>query len=366
MPGGLDVIHPTLSADELGWLATLPDVESRLVFTDTCADRTTYRIQDGPFTAAELASLPQRDWTLLVQDVEKHLPDFRSYFTATDFVPDWRIDDLMVSCAAPGGSVGPHRDNYDVCLCQGAGKRKWTTGSSETAVADSDANELSLLEPFDATSTCFADEGDVLYLPPGVPHWGIAEDLCVTYSIGMRAPSKTELDCGAERIYGEGTSESNTISGDDVFYTDVDLELVEAGPGRISGNAVQRLRAQDLLGSTLSDVQLATVLGSVVTDTKAWLTPDMPGKKRVAKIISQFDAQSNLLVHGMARIAFCELENSSLFFANGFFREISSREFSVALELCVSRKVCAEECGERNVMAFIEWLVTKGVFDPGN
>jgi hypothetical protein len=111
---------------------------------------------------------------------------------------------------------------------------------------------------------------------------------------------------------------------------------------------------------------LATVLGSVVTDTKAWLTPDMPGKKRVAKIISQFDAQSNLLVHGMARIAFCELENSSLFFANGFFREISSREFSVALELCVSRKVCAEECGERNVMAFIEWLVTKGVFDPGN
>ena len=363
MPSGLDATHPTLSADELGWLATLPDVESRLVFTGTSTGRTTYRVQDGPFTAAELASLPQRDWTLLMQDVEKHLPDFRSFFTATDFVPDWRIDDLMVSCAAPGGSVGPHRDNYDVFLCQGMGKRKWTTGSSETAVADSDANELSLLEPFGATSTYFAGEGDVLYLPPGVPHWGIAEDLCVTYSIGMRAPSKTELDCGADRIYGAGTSKSKTISGDDVFYTDVDLKLVEAEPGRISGNTVQRMRAQGLLGSTLSDVQLATVLGSVVTDTKAWLTPDTPAKKRVAKIIGQFDAQSDLLVHGMARIAFCELENSSLFFANGFFREINPQEFGIARELCASRKVCAEGCGGSNVMAFIEWLVTKGVLD---
>ncbi len=366
MPGGLDVIHPALSADEIGWLATLPDVESRLVFTETIDGRTTYRVQDGPFTEAELASLPPRDWTLLVQDVEKHLPDFRSFFTTADFIPDWRIDDLMVSCAAPGGSVGPHRDNYDVFLCQGTGKRKWTTGNSDTGVADTDASELSLLKPFAATSTYSAVEGDVLYLPPGVPHWGIAEDLCVTYSIGMRAPSKVELDCGADRIYGEGTRESTPASSEDIFYTDVDLQIVEAEPGRISGKAIQRLRTQNLLSSTLSDEQFATVLGSIVTDTKAWLTPDMPGKKQAAKIIGLFKARSSLLIHGMARIAFCEVENFSLFFANGFFRSLSPHEIGVARELCASRKVCVDECGENDVTALIEWLVTKGVFDPGN
>jgi len=363
MPGALDVMLPTLSADELGWLATLPDVESRLVFTESSAGRTIYRVQDGPFTDAELASLPPRDWTLLVQDVEKHLPDFRSFFAAADFIPDWRIDDLMVSCAAPGGSVGPHRDNYDVFLCQGAGNRTWTIGNIETAVVDTDASELSLLKPFEATSTFSAAANDVLYLPPGVPHWGIAENLCITYSIGMRAPSKAELACAAERIYSEGTSESN--SSDDIFYTDADLQPEEVEPGRISKSAIRRLRTQNLLSRTLSDEQLATVLGSVSTDTKAWLTPDMPDKKQLAKIMGRFGGQPGLLVHGMARIAFCELANSGLFFANGFFTELGLQELGLARELCTTRKVCASEFNGQDAAALIEWLATKGVFDPG-
>ena len=113
MPGALDGIRPTLTSGELAWLATQDDVESRLVFTHRDGDSTHYRVQNGPFENDVLSSLPRQNWTLLVQDVDKHLPDFRALFSAVDFIPDWRIDDLMVSFAAPGGSVGPHKDNYD-------------------------------------------------------------------------------------------------------------------------------------------------------------------------------------------------------------------------------------------------------------
>ena len=116
---------PVLEPDELAWLATLPDVESRLVFTEGTRANARYRVEHGPFEEQRLSELPQSNWTLLVQDVEKHLPDFRQWFECVTFVPDWRIDDLMISFAAPGGSVGPHQDNYDVFLCQGMGRREW-------------------------------------------------------------------------------------------------------------------------------------------------------------------------------------------------------------------------------------------------
>ena len=364
MPTALDIGQPSLSADELGWLAIQPDVECRLVFTETAGNRTIYRVQDGPFTETELASLPARDWTLLVQDVEKHLPDFRAYFAAADFIPDWRIDDLMVSCAAPGGSVGPHRDNYDVFLCQGSGRRKWKLGDSTSAVVDSAAEQLSLLMPFAATSTDLADTGDILYLPPGTPHWGVAEDLCVTYSIGMRAPHKAELASAADRLYGDDAGETIAGSIEEVFYSDADLELAEAEPGLISARSIQRLRDQKLLSREFSDEQLATVLGSVVTDTKAWLTPDIPEKNDVAQIVSRLGSEAKLSVHGMARIAYCALAGSRLLFANGFVRELHPQNLDIVRELCSARTVCTLAIdGHSELATLIEWLLMKGVFD---
>jgi len=364
MPSALELVEPSLAADELAWLATLPDVECRLVFTETAGNRTTYRVQDGPFTEAELASLPARDWTLLVQDVEKHLPDFRAFFAAADFIPDWRIDDLMVSCAAPGGSVGPHRDNYDVFLCQGSGKRKWKLGDSASAVVDSAAEQLSLLMPFAATNTDLADTGDVLYLPPGTPHWGVAEDLCVTYSIGMRAPNKAELASAADRLFGVDAGDTTAGSIEEVFYSDANLESGEAEPGSISARSIQRLRDQELLSREFSDEQLAAVLGSVVTDTKAWLTPDLPEKNEVTQIVSHLGSETNLSVHGMARIAYSELPDSRWIFANGFVRELHPQDLDIARELCSARVVCTKAFdGHSESAALIEWLLLTGAFD---
>ena len=133
VPGALPRVRPSVSRNELGWLATLEDVESRLVFTERSGDQVRYVAETGPFDADYLAALPRRDWTLLVHDVEKHLPAMRRLFAHVSFIPDWRIDDLMVSFAAPGGGVGPHTDNYDVFLCQGIGVREWNVSSDDIA-----------------------------------------------------------------------------------------------------------------------------------------------------------------------------------------------------------------------------------------
>ena len=194
LPGGLERVRPAVTRNELGWLATLEDVESRLVFTERQHgdDRVRYSAETGPFDPDYLSALPKRDWTLLVHDVEKHLPVMRKLFTHVPFVPDWRIDDLMVSFAAPGGGVGPHRDNYDVFLCQGIGIREWHVATTSVADDPKASDDLALTEAF-VGQTHTARQGDVLYLPPGVAHWGTAARASITYSIGMRAPQLSDL-----------------------------------------------------------------------------------------------------------------------------------------------------------------------------
>ena len=247
MPSALQAVEPALTSSELAWLATQDDVESRLVFTRQDGANLHYEVRHGPFPNDVLSSLPRRNWTLLVQDVEKHLPDFRALFAAVDFIPDWRIDDLMVSFAAPGGSVGPHRDNYDVFLCQGEGIREWHLGDQDKVTEDASQNDLSLLKPFVDQEPISAANRDVLYLAPGVPHWGIARDSCMTYSIGMRAPNLAELHSGAARLFGEldNAAARSSATASDVFYEDPDLTTDEAVPGLISGAAIHR--AQEML-----------------------------------------------------------------------------------------------------------------------
>ncbi|MCG8370495.1 MAG: cupin domain-containing protein, partial [Proteobacteria bacterium] len=183
IPQAAPRLRPSITRNQLAWLSTLDDVESRIVFTDRGGERTTYSAQSGPFDGAYLAALPRRDWALLGHDVEKHLPDFRRLFDLVPFVPDWRIDDLMVSFAAPGGGVGPHRDHYDVFLCQGTGVREWRItldGVEDDPAASSD---LALTREFAGGDAYSAQQGDVLYLPPGTVHWGTARRACLTYSI---------------------------------------------------------------------------------------------------------------------------------------------------------------------------------------
>lgn len=363
-PSALPADLPSLDADEVAWLATQADVESRLVLTGRNGDTVRYRVEIGPFDAPRLGALSARDWTLLVQDVDKHLPDFRAWTDAADFIPGWRIDDLMVSLAAPGGSVGPHRDNYDVFLCQGIGLREWRIGDSDSAVADTSSDALSLVEPFIATSVFDTGPGDVLYVPPGVPHWGVAQSLCTTYSIGFRAPTERELRLTARDITPEFRRDREPDPLErERFYRDPDLEPAEADDGRISVATLHRLRQQSLLEADRSDEELASILGLTVTDPKAWLCPE-PVPATAAARLSRQPADRD--VNGMALLAWFDCGDRLLVFANGRQFATARADEPFLRRLCRERRCPAsmqrQVCSREDSRALFEWLTTSGAF----
>ena len=343
---------PELSADGLAWLATQSDVESRIIFSERNGDATNYRVEHGPFEEQMLSALPANDWTLLVQDVEKHLPDFRSFIQAASFIPDWRIDDLMVSFAAPGGSVGPHRDNYDVFLCQGVGRRDWNIAPANAELKSVLSGELSLVESFADDNPVEARCGDVLYLPPGIAHWGIARESCMTYSIGMRAPTSLEFTAGVARILDTDIDHGAI---DDVFYCDPDLGVCEAEPGLISERALERARDTFATNPGISAEDLACAFGSVVTDVKSWLAPEEPSKRQVDRFLASCLAA--VRVHGMARLAFCTVEDRSLVFVNGHAKSVRLDQ------LAGFRRICADRMAQVGNDGLFRWLLSHGAFD---
>lgn len=378
LPSGMDPSRPTLSPDELAWLATLPDVESRLIYTHDNGTICSYSIEHGPFDEADLMRLPESNWTLLVQDVDKHLPDFRALFEQVPFVPDWRIDDVMVSFAAPGGSVGPHLDQYDVFLCQGEGRREWRLTTSDKAVASDVSAELSLLRPFDAEWEHLAENGDVLYLPPGIPHWGIATDRCMTYSIGMRAPQLSEFMATHQRLFpgsqGLPRPALSQSTGHATFYRDPDLDVDEARPGLISEHALRRMRACWRLPDDSVPDELTVTFGCLVTEPKPWLTPDRLSITASRKLVSNLQQRDTLPLHGMARVAYATgpagSAGAARVFANGFHREVDASLAGHVAELCRQRQLRAANHDQWRkagpLREFLVWLLACGVFDLGD
>ncbi len=151
-----------------------------------------WTVEHGPFPRRYLSHLPRRDWTLLVQGVNLFVPAAQQLLSRFDFVPYSRLDDLMVSYAPSGGGVGPHCDSYDVFLLQGPGQRRWKVGRQDDLTLVEGA-PLKILRRFVPQGECVLGPGDMLYLPPGFAHDGVAVDTCYTYSIGFRTLSNQEL-----------------------------------------------------------------------------------------------------------------------------------------------------------------------------
>ena len=346
IPGAIERLRPAVTRNELAWLATLDDVESRLVFTERTGDRLRYRAESGPFDPDDLAALPRRDWTLLVHDVEKHLPALRKLFELVPFVPDWRFDDLMVSFAAPGGGVGPHRDNYDVFLCQGIGQREWHVTQEDVAVDKAASDDLALTREFEG-ATYPAREGDVLYLPPGVAHWGTATRACLTYSIGMRAPQLSDL-----------TTQLPDEEQSNPFYVDPDLAPGEVVPGYIDRRAVER--ALNLLhAGTDQFAAVALALGRYVTQTKDWITPEKPAAGDVELALENLSRGGALDVHGMARLAW----DDSNVYVNGRSYILPSGSDDLMQEICRDRRLHGPLAGAPEREELAVWMLTAGAFE---
>ncbi len=177
-----------LTPQQLFRLASHTLCESRLVV----ANGNTPEVHYGPLPARVFRDLPATRWTLLVQGINHVLPAARALLQGFSFLPHARLDDLMVSYAAPGGGVGPHFDSYDVFLLQGKGRRSWQV-SAQTDLDLLPDSELKILRRFRPEGTCILDRGDMLYLPPRFAHDGVALEACLTYSIGFRSPDYETL-----------------------------------------------------------------------------------------------------------------------------------------------------------------------------
>ena len=231
-----DFVSP-IEPEDLAGLACEEMALSRLIRHDRGKDA--WQVQTGPFPEALFPTLGERDWTLLVQDVDKWDADVAALLEHFSFIPRWRIDDIMVSFAATGGSVGAHIDQYDVFLLQAKGHRRWQidAGLALNGVAPPvdfrDDVEIKLLREFTPTHDWVLGPGDMLYLPPGVPHHGVAEDPCLTLSVGMRAPSAAEL-------MGDYIDTLAAAADDALRYGDADLAPAK-DPWEIDAEAMRRV-----------------------------------------------------------------------------------------------------------------------------
>ncbi|HWT16433.1 MAG TPA: cupin domain-containing protein [Patescibacteria group bacterium] len=188
---GADFASP-ITPNDLAGLACEPYALARLVTHDPKRDRWT--LECGPFEEARFSKVPKSHWTLLVQDVDKWDRDVTGLLDHVAFLPRWRVDDIMISYAVEGGGVGAHVDQYDVFLIQGLGQRRWRIDVEPNPPKEFRPEvELKQLMRFSPSHEWVLSPGDVLYLPPGVPHDGVALVECMTLSIGMRAPSEAEL-----------------------------------------------------------------------------------------------------------------------------------------------------------------------------
>ena len=261
-------------ADEMAGLACEPEVESRIILERD--GEHPWQCLHGPFDETVFTELPATHWTLLLQSCNLYIPAFAQLLERFRFIPNWRVDDVMVSYAAPGGSVGPHTDNYDVFLLQAQGKRRW--GISTQVVADADfipGLGLKVLKSFEPELSWELEAGDMLYLPPGVIHHGVADESlsgqdqhgedCITISIGFRAPNLTELSSALlDEILAQDTHHFGSDQAAN-FYQDPNLPLQE-NPGEISAEALAKINAMVLqeLNRRLQD---SDWFGKYITNT---------------------------------------------------------------------------------------------------
>jgi len=261
----LPAIKPPASRVELAKLAASADVESRLV----SAFDGRWALRQGPI--AKLPPFSKPGWTLLVQGLEQHLPAAKQLLSEFRFVPEARLDDLMISYASDGGGVGPHFDSYDVFLIQVHGKRRWRIGKQKNALLRNDV-PLKIIANFEPEEEYLLEAGDLLYLPPGWAHDGVAEGECMTCSVGFRSPWRADLAKDLlQRLMGE--DDQGYVNR---MYADP-KQPATAQPGMIP--EALHLFAQDAVERALRQpLALERALGEALTEPKArvWFEPGAP------------------------------------------------------------------------------------------
>lgn len=293
--GAIPGFKGLLTRNDLVTLACRDDAQSRLI-TQQGGQNKNWQVKHGPFPARDFSRLPKKHWTLLVQDVNHFLPAARDLLLRFNFIPYARLDDLMVSYAPKGGGVGPHVDSYDVFLLQGMGRRRWQISNQKDHGMVANA-PLKILRNFRPQQEWVLEAGDMLYLPPGYAHNGVAEDDCMTYSIGFRAPSYQEL----ATQFLVHLQDHIEIDG---MYSDPDLAW-QRHPAQIS-TAMLRQAGAALEKIKWNNAEVERFLGVYLTEPKPHVFFTQPSRpltqkrfaQRVGKMGCQLDLKSRMLCSG--------------------------------------------------------------------
>jgi 50S ribosomal protein L16 3-hydroxylase len=240
-------------------LAARDDVESRLVVRDAAAGG--WSLRHGPFARRRIPALATPGWTLLVQGVDLHLDAAHALLQRFRWIADARMDDLMVSYASRGGGVGPHVDSYDVFLLQVSGRRRWRVGRVARP-AFVEGLPVRILAAFEPSDEWVLGPGDMLYVPPGWGHDGVAEDACMTCSIGYRAPGA----CALARELLQRLGEDQEAAGPDILFRDPPRSAT-AAPGRLPA-ALADFARRAVARALRDPAALGRALGEAMTDPK--------------------------------------------------------------------------------------------------
>jgi 50S ribosomal protein L16 3-hydroxylase len=252
---------PPLDRTALFDLAAEEDVQSRLVVQPSADGAQSWRFRHGPFARRALPPLKRDGWTLLVQGVDLLDDRVHALMNRFRFVPDARLDDVMVSYATEGGGVGPHFDSYDVFLLQAHGQRRWRIGRQKDLSLQPDM-PLKILAHFEPEMEFVLDPGDMLYLPPRYAHDGIAVGECMTYSIGFRSPSRGEL---AGELLQRLAEDAQDATGSALYRDPKQAAL--RGCGQIP-DALVEFASQALADALKDPLAIRRVLGEYFTEPK--------------------------------------------------------------------------------------------------
>jgi 50S ribosomal protein L16 3-hydroxylase len=317
LPQAIPGFQCQIEADELAGMACEEGIESRLVLEKH--GTTPWEARYGPFNERLFEELPESHWTLLVQDVDKYQPDIAKLLDYFRFIPDWRLDDIMISYATDQGSVGPHTDDYDVFLLQAKGRRRWKIHTRPVAEDDYIPGlDLRILPEFKAEQEWLLEPGDMLYLPPNVAHWGIAEGEAITCSVGFRAPTWQEMALAWFDARIEDRLPKQR-------YRDPQLKP-QAAPAEILPSSLDEFKTR--LQSCLQQLeQDEHWFGCLVTETKEHLQVyPLQQSLTIDEFINRFREQAVIYRTSTTRLAFSRDQQhcSDTLYANGVCYSIAS------------------------------------------
>ncbi len=345
------------TAEELAGLACDTDAPSRIIIEHGLPPTNKpWQVKLSPFEDEDFTTLPDSHCTFLVNDLERYIPELGNLIEPFRFIPDWRIDDLMVSYAEDQGSVGPHTDDYDVFLIQGEGKRRWKVITREdypkALIPDL---PIALLKEFDEDEDWLLEAGDMLYLPPNMPHYGVAEGPCFTFSVGFQAPRTVDLIQNWLETFSKNAA-FNTR------FTDKDRTL-QSNSGEITKNDLKTLSNMMLNAIKEQQSGLNIFLGKQLTETRGDVSP-------IDDNLSSFelDDQADYERESWLRLAYIEENDSIHFFADGNHLALPLDKKTAIQELCENYYFTAESL--KPLMAsdefreFFKALIQEGGISP--